>query len=489
MKYVNIIFVLVAAFSLSFSQDSLNMRFVGSWECPSDDLGGGGEWFARVRKILDDYLVLGAYGGDTLWILDVSDPSSPSVALCYADTAFSDEPALIEGFEVKKDSGYIYVAYRKPDTTERDIYVRILRLVENPLQMEKGMVIDTRDDWLSTGYFVGDSLLMCLAGVWNTDGGDTLISVDMEVLRLRSSVPEDGSASTLMMRWWHIGGDSFYVYGGSLYSADWDTVTAWGSAAFIGLCKGKLYSATACSVIIYGTWRTAYDDELPTAAGVSEEHGFVVLGTNTYYTDDTASSLYFVDIDSIIESYPCMPRARLRIRGVRPVDIVIKGDLMYVLYWNGLVVYDISEYPTIDTVAFYSSGMDHVHMEVDGRYIYEFYSGWGVGHLTIFELDSTVGVQGRIEREEELRIYPNPVFADMGRVRIVPQGVEGYAVDISGRVVRKIKNGKLEVKGLPVGVYLLRLRYDGKEYVKKVLVIDGLAICRKSVSGRPLMVA
>jgi len=110
-------------------------------------------------------------------------------------------------------------------------------------------------------------------------------------------------------------------------------------------------------------------------------------------------------------------------------------------------------------------------MEVDGRYIYEFYSGWGVGHLTIFELDSTVGVQGRLEKREELRIYPNPVFADIGRVRIVPQGVEGYAVDISGRVVRKVRDGELEVKGLPVGVYLLRLRYSGREYVKKILVV------------------
>ena len=471
-----VIFGSVLVFALAglvFPQDSLHMRFVGSWECPSDDLGGGGEWFARVRKILDDYLVLGAYEGDTLWILDVSDPSSPSVALCYADTAFSDEPALIEGFEVKKDSGYIYVAYRKPDTTERDIYVRILRLVENPLQMEKGMVIDTRDDWLSTGYFVGDSLLMCLAGVWNTDGGDTLISVDMEVLRLRSSVPEDGSASTLMMRWWHIGGDSFYVYGGSLYSAGWDSVTVWGSAAFIGLCKGKLYSATACSVIIYGTWRTAYDDELPTAAGVSEEHGFVVLGTNTYYTDDTASSLYFVDIDSIIESYPCMPRARLRIRGVRPVDIVIKGDLMFVQYWNKIKVYDISDYPNIDTVAYYYDTRlgSYVHMEVDGRYIYEFFSGFGTGYVRIYEVDSTVGVQGRIEREEELRIYPNPVFADMGRVRIVPQGVEGYAVDISGRVVKDIRNGEMKVDDLPPGIYLLKLNLGGKIVSKKLLVM------------------
>ena len=104
-KRLSVLFVFLSIFSFAFPQDSLHMRFVGSWECPSDDLGGGGEYFARVRKILDDYLVLGAYEGDTLWILDVSDPSSPSVALCYADTAFSDEPALIEGFEVKKTAG------------------------------------------------------------------------------------------------------------------------------------------------------------------------------------------------------------------------------------------------------------------------------------------------------------------------------------------------------------------------------------------------
>ena len=459
--------------SLAFSQDSLHMRFVGSWECPSDDLGGGGEWFARVRKILDDYLVLGAYEGDTLWILDVSDPSSPSVALCYADTAFSDEPALIEGFEVKKDSGYIYVAYRKPDTTERDIYVRILRLIANPLHIERGMIVNTPDNLLSTGSIVADSLLI-LAGDWNIGRGDTLISVEVEAVSLGYHYPPDGIPETRVLKWWDATGDSFFVKPGYITSSEWDTASPYlGWAAYLILRKKKFYSSDACSSITYGVWRTAYDDEMPTAAGISEEHGFVVLGTNTYYTDDTASSLYFVDIDSIIESYPCMPRARLRIRGVRPVDIVIKGDLMYVQNWRNIVVYDVSGYPEVDTAAYYVDSIlgDWNHMEVDGRYIYEFFSGLGVGEVRIYELDSTVGVQGRIEREEELRIYPNPVFADMGRVRIVPQGVEGYAVDISGRVVKDIRNGEIEVDDLPPGIYLLNLKLGDKRYIKKILVI------------------
>jgi hypothetical protein len=168
-----------------------------------------------------------------------------------------------------------------------------------------------------------------------------------------------------------------------------------------------------------------------------------------------------------------MPRARLRIRGVRPVDIVIKGDLMYVQNWRNIVVYDISGYPEVDTAAYYVDSIlgDWNHMEVDGRYIYEFFSGLGVGEVRIYELDSTVGVQGRIEREEELRIYPNPVFADMGRVRIVPRGVEGYAVDISGRVVRRIENGRMNIEGLPSGIYLLNLNYRGKRIVKKLLLL------------------
>ena len=472
MKYTNIIFVLVAAFSLSFSQDSLNMRFVGSWECPSDDLGGGGEYFARVRKILDDYLVLGALDGDSLWILDVSDPSSPSVALCYADTAFSDEPGKIKGFEVKKDSGYIYVAYRKPGTY--DTYVRLLRFIPNPLGIEKGMVVDVEEGYLSAGYLMDDSLLVDLGRVWNIGSGDTLIPVDAELVREGSHYPVDGDPASRWVYWWEVGGDSFFVYTGYIYPLHWDDSLSYPmTAAYMVLGKGKFYSEDACSVVIYGTWRTAYDDELPTAAGVSEEHGFVVLGTNTYYTDDTASSLYFVDIDSIIESYPCMPRARLRIRGVRPVDIVIKGDLMFVQYWNKIKVYDISDYPNIDTVAYYYDTRlgSYVHMEVDGRYIYEFFSGFGTGYVRIYEVDSTVGVQGRIEREEELRIYPNPVFADIGRVRIVPQGVEGYAVDISGRVVKDIRNGEIEVDDLPPGIYLLNLKLGDKRYIKKILVI------------------
>jgi len=459
------------------------MRFVGSWECPSDDLGGGGEWFARVRKILDDYLVLGAYGGDTLWILDVSDPSSPSVALCYADTAFSDEPALIEGFEVKKDSGYIYVAYRKPDTTERDIYVRILRLVANPLHIERGMIVDTPDNLLSTGSIVADSLLI-LAGDWNIGRGDTLISVEVEAVSLGYHYPPDGIPETRVLKWWDATGDSFFVRPGYITSSEWDTTSPYlGWAAYLILRKKKFYSSDACSSITYGVWRTAYDDELPTAAGVSEEHGFVVLGTDgpvfiddsTGVIDSVIAGLYFVDIDSIIESYPCMPRVRFCMRGSAVGDIVVRSDLLYVRYRDRtMVVYNISDYPDIDTVAYYCCDTRfgyYVHTEIDGKYIYEFFSFGSTGELHIFELDSIVGVQGRIEREEELRIYPNPVFADIGRVRIVPQGVEGYAVDISGRVVKRIENGEINIDDLPPGIYLLKLNLGGKIVTKKLLVM------------------
>jgi len=469
--------------SLAFSQDSLHMRFVGSWECPSDDLGGGGEYFARVRKILDDYLVLGALDGDSLWILDVSDPSSPSVALCYADTAFSDEPAKIEGFEVKKDSGYIYVAYRKPESSH-DIYVRVLRLVPNPVGIEKGMVIDAPDNILPAGYLVGDSFLVGCAGLWNVDGGDTLIPVSCEIERLGWSYPPDGLASSRVVMWWGGVGDSFFVDVGYINPAEWtDSSTYPMCAAYLKLGKQKLYSATACSVIIYGTWRTAYDDEMPTAAGVSEEHGFVVLGTDgpvfiddsTGVIDSVIAGLYFVDIDSIIESYPCMPRVRFCMRGSAVGDIVVRSDLLYVRYRDRtMVVYNISDYPDIDTVAYYCCDTRfgyYVHTEIDGKYIYEFFSFGSTGELHIFELDSIVGVQGRIEREEELRIYPNPVFADIGRVRIVPQGVEGYAVDINGRVVRKIEHGKMNIKNLSPGIYLLKLNLGGKIVTKKLLVM------------------
>jgi len=103
-----IIFVfslLSLAFALCFGQcDSLRMRLVGTWECPTGDMSGdnGG----CIGKI-GDYVILAqktnAYADcDSLWIIDVSDPEVPELETVYTDTAFSDTFSSIRWFTCKE---------------------------------------------------------------------------------------------------------------------------------------------------------------------------------------------------------------------------------------------------------------------------------------------------------------------------------------------------------------------------------------------------
>ncbi|HDG68092.1 MAG TPA: T9SS type A sorting domain-containing protein [candidate division Zixibacteria bacterium] len=44
-------------------------------------------------------------------------------------------------------------------------------------------------------------------------------------------------------------------------------------------------------------------------------------------------------------------------------------------------------------------------------------------------------------------------------------------MDISGRVVKDIRNGEIKVDDLPPGIYLLKLNLGGKIVTKKLLVM------------------
>lgn len=123
--------------ALVFGQcDSLRMRLLGSWDCPTDDLSGKGEIY--IGKI-GNYIILGkhtcAYAqSDSIWILDVSDPTLPELSTIYVDTAFSDTIAMVRWLithEVGSDSDYIYAGFIRG----RD-YFRVLGFhATNPLPL------------------------------------------------------------------------------------------------------------------------------------------------------------------------------------------------------------------------------------------------------------------------------------------------------------------------------------------------------------------
>ena len=463
LKRLSVLFVFLSFLSLIFSQDSLHIRRRGSWTCPTDDLSGYG---IVMHRILDHYIVVGrgyaeAECGDSLWFLDISNPDSPYVARVYVDTISGDSIGYLRWFEVCKDSGYIYVGYGRYGMHGGE-YIRVLKVEEkgDTLSVEKRFFVDSvLFTSANSSYIVQDSFIWG-GGFWNTRLSDTLVPVNHYVVVEGYRYPPDGDPED----WYYIRDvfvkDSFDVNSGEIGSPYPDSLEP---AAFVRIGKLKFYSGDVCTLTTLGCWRTEYDGELGQAVAISESLGVVMLGTR----GGEHPGLYFIRLSDIeAGNYTAEPITKLN---GNIIDLYVKDDtLVYFQGFAGLYIFDISDLPSIDTVGFYRSGSDGVII-VEGRYVYRL-NTWGV--FTIFEVDSTLGIQGKLERGDKLEIYPNPAFAECGHIRIIPRDVDGYAVDITGKVVRKIENGKLELKGLPVGVYLLRLRYDGKEYVKKILVIN-----------------
>jgi len=169
-SYKCAIFVLVVVFLVGVASgqcDSLNMRFVGSWECPTHDLdvyGPDCPGNAHIGKI-GNYIIMGSTNfrwndtlpeaHDSLWIIDASDPFAPEVALSYTDTAFESSPAKIRYFvceEKSPDSGYIYVGYGGGGRE----YFRVLKFKANPPTVAPMGIVDSAS-------YIWDATLM---GCW-----------------------------------------------------------------------------------------------------------------------------------------------------------------------------------------------------------------------------------------------------------------------------------------------------------------------------------
>ncbi|MCD6531774.1 hypothetical protein J7K99_04985, partial [bacterium] len=404
MKYVNIIFVLVAAFSLSFSQDSLHIRRRGSWACPTDDLSGYG---IIMHRILDHYIVVGrgngtGFCGDSLWFLDISDPDSPYVVRIYADTVpEGDSIGYIRWFQVCKDSGYIYAGYGRMGMHGGE-YIRVLKVEEkgDTLSVEKRFFVDSVL-FTSAGLSgtVQDSFVLG-SGIWLSRCSDTLVPVSRYAVSVNPTIPPDGNPSYWFSLTESYLGDSFAVDCGGVASLYPDSLEP---SAILGLMKHKFYifgDEIVDTIWRLGCWRTEYDGELGQAVAISESLGVVMLGTR----GGEHPGLYFIRLSDIeAGDYTAEPITKLN---GNIIDLYVKDDtLVYFQGFAGLYIFDISDLPSIDTVGFYRSGSDGVII-VEGRYVYRL-NTWGV--FTIFEVDSTLGIQGKLERGDKLEIYPNPI--------------------------------------------------------------------------------
>ncbi|MCD6532384.1 T9SS type A sorting domain-containing protein [bacterium] len=237
-------------------------------------------------------------------------------------------------------------------------------------------------------------------------------------------------------------------------------------AAFVSVAREKFYSSgggTGDTILRLGCWRTEYDGESGQAVAISESLGVVMLGT----WGGWHPGLYFIRL-SDIEAGDYTAEPILKIDG-SVIDLWVEDDtLLYVHKLAGLYLFSIAHLPDIDTLAYYLNSLQS-EILVEGRYIYAIMQTGRV--FNIFEVDSTLGIQGKLERSDKLEIYPNPIVFGSKLCLMGLDEVRGEVIDIRGEVVKRIDGNEVDVSDLPSGIYLLNLNYRGKRIVKKLLLL------------------
>ena len=404
--------------------------------------------------------------GDSLWFLDISDPDSPYVVRVYADTVpEGDSIGYIRWFQVCKDSGYIYAGYGRMGMHGGE-YIRVLKVEEkgDTLSVEKRFFVDSVL-FTSAGLSgtVQDSFVLG-SGIWLSRCSDTLVPVSRYAVSVNPTIPPDGNPSYWFSLTESYLGDSFAVDCGGVASLYPDSLEP---SAILGLMKHKFYifgDEIVDTIWRLGCWRTEYDGESGQAVAISESLGVVMLGTR----GGEHPGLYFIRL-SDIEAGNYTAEPILKIDG-NVSDLVVKDTLLYVQELGGLCVYNIAHLPDIDTVAYHTGGWYYSKILVEGRYIYCF-TEMSLAEFRIFELDSTLGIQGKLEKVDSLKIYPNPiVFGSKLCLRGLNE-VRGEVIDIRGEVVKRIDGNEIYVGDMKPGLYFLRVYSGGKRVVKKIVVM------------------
>ena len=151
------------------------------------------------------------------------------------------------------------------------------------------------------------------------------------------------------------------------------------------------------------------------------------------------------------------------------IDLWVEDDtLLYVHKLVGFYILNIAYLPEVDTLAYYLNSLQS-EILVEGRYIYAMMQTGRV--FNIFEVDSTLGIQGKLEEEKGLEIYPNPiVFGSKLCLRGLDE-VRGEVIDIRGEVVKRIDGNEIYVGDMKPGLYFLRVYSGGRRVVKKIVVM------------------
>jgi len=129
------------------------------------------------------------------------------------------------------------------------------------------------------------------------------------------------------------------------------------------------------------------------------------------------------------------------------------------------VVYDISSACSPELVGYYRCSGPSFFTSVSGSlYVVNMWDN----ELKIIKVDSVYLNVGYMDKRiiDSVRVYPDPVFSG----RFAYEGPDGYLYDVSGRVVREVREGGyVDVSDLPAGVYFVKPK--GVVRGKKILLI------------------
>ncbi len=439
--------------------DSLNMRLVGSWECPSDDLYG----YNGVIGKIGNYVILavtrrmtGHEQPDSLWIIDVSTPSSPDTAIIYADTAFSDTPAVIRWFTFKEeseDSGYIYVGYNGGGRE----YFRVLKLKDgNPPTLTKMGIVDS----IYRGMFA------TRMGYWVYGGGTFHVDDPGDPVWVTSTViyegylfPPDASSDIGDWEMTDIYSDQDYM---AISGWIWDSAEVYEPAAYLRLSKRKHPDDSDIDTSwIKGCWRGAYNGNGGYCVALNETLRVVAIDMGP------GEGLAFVSMDSIEDSaYTAEPLAEL---GLPPWDMHWIDGYLYLTTGGYTYVLDVTNVSsgTIVTIGMYHLGTG-TRILADSCFIYLHSM---TGYLYILELDTTmqVGEDGCSFLDEEFRIFPNPILQNQ-RLVLDKKLKKPKLFDISGRKI-ELHDRTINTSELSPGIYLLVADLNNKKIIKKLVVL------------------
>ncbi|MCD6532010.1 T9SS type A sorting domain-containing protein [bacterium] len=194
-------------------------------------------------------------------------------------------------------------------------------------------------------------------------------------------------------------------------------------------------------------------------------------------TNSSRDSVWFIDgWDNCVYPLPLYPY------GGDAVICLFDSTKLVASIWHDVWVMDISDPSDVRRIAYYAG--DSIYLggatEVKDSFIFVFggmldSAGIYRDNVSVFKYPCGCG-DGNSEIDVvpdnfDIDIYPNPAFAEYGHIRMLPRDVDGYAVDITGKVVRKIERGRMNIKNLSPGIYLLKLNLGGKIVTKKLLVM------------------